>query len=44
MNDTANPITSICTVEDLCGFGGFHGQSPNQWFRFDLFLPSVVRV
>lgn len=34
MNDTANPITSICTVEELCGFGGFHGQSPNQWFRF----------
>ncbi|PPQ92685.1 hypothetical protein CVT25_013992 [Psilocybe cyanescens] len=34
MNNTANPATSICTVEDLCGFGGFHGKDPNQWFRF----------
>ena len=22
MNNTANPVTSICTVEELCGFGG----------------------
>ncbi|KAF4623366.1 hypothetical protein D9613_001726 [Agrocybe pediades] len=34
MNNTANPVTEICTVEDLCGFGGFHGKEPNQWFRF----------
>ncbi|PPQ78062.1 hypothetical protein CVT26_015501 [Gymnopilus dilepis] len=34
MNDTANPVTSVCTVEDLCGFGGFHNETPNQWFRF----------
>ncbi|KAF8971412.1 10 TM acyl transferase domain found in Cas1p-domain-containing protein [Flammula alnicola] len=34
MNNTANPVTEICTVEDLCGFGGFHGGTPNQWFRF----------
>lgn len=34
MNNTANPPTSICTVEDLCGFGGFHNENPNQWFRF----------
>ncbi|KAF8807315.1 rhomboid-domain-containing protein [Phlegmacium glaucopus] len=34
MNNTANPPTSICTVEDLCGFGGFHNKAPNQWFRF----------
>ncbi|KAF8905496.1 hypothetical protein CPB84DRAFT_1771583 [Gymnopilus junonius] len=34
MNNTANPVTSICTVEDLCGFGGFHNEAPNQWFRF----------
>ncbi|KDR84898.1 hypothetical protein GALMADRAFT_233355 [Galerina marginata CBS 339.88] len=34
MNNTANPVTSICTVENLCGFGGFHNEAPNQWFRF----------
>ncbi|KAF8168193.1 hypothetical protein B0H34DRAFT_50608 [Crassisporium funariophilum] len=34
MNNTANPVTSVCTVEDLCGFGGFHNEAPNQWFRF----------
>ncbi|KIM48285.1 hypothetical protein M413DRAFT_22809 [Hebeloma cylindrosporum] len=34
MNNTANPVTSICTVEELCGFGGFPDESPNQWFRF----------
>ncbi|KAF9481031.1 rhomboid-domain-containing protein [Pholiota conissans] len=34
MNNTANPVTQVCTVEDLCGFGGFHGGQPNQWFRF----------
>ncbi len=22
MNNTANPVTEICTVEDLCAFGG----------------------
>ena len=22
MNNTANPATSVCTVEDICGFGG----------------------
>jgi len=34
LNNTANPATSICTVEEICGFGGFHGKAPNQWFRF----------
>jgi membrane associated rhomboid family serine protease len=34
LNDTANPPTSLCTIEDVCGFGGFHGGVPNQWFRF----------
>jgi membrane associated rhomboid family serine protease len=33
MNNTANPPTSVCTVEELCGFGGF-GETPNQTFRF----------
>jgi len=34
LNDTANPPDRLCTVEDLCGHGGFHGQEPNQWWRF----------
>lgn len=33
-NNTANPPDKICTLEDLCSFGGFHGKDPNQWFRF----------
>ena len=23
-----------CKLEDVCGFGGFHNQPPDQWFRF----------
>ncbi|KAK9702284.1 hypothetical protein K7432_011333 [Basidiobolus ranarum] len=23
-----------CSLEELCGFGGFKGGEPNQWFRF----------
>jgi len=34
LNNTANPPTSLCSLEDICGFGGFHGKPPNQWFRF----------
>ncbi|QRW00376.1 clathrin adaptor complex small chain [Ceratobasidium sp. AG-Ba] len=34
MNNTANPPTELCTIETLCGFGGFKNQTPNQWFRF----------
>ncbi|TFK30349.1 rhomboid-domain-containing protein [Coprinopsis marcescibilis] len=35
MNNTANPVTSVCTVADLCGFGGIPSDGePNQWFRF----------
>jgi len=34
LNNTALPPTSICTIEDLCGFGGFKGGEPNQSFRF----------
>jgi len=34
LNNTANPATEICTIADICGFGGFHGKDPNQWFRF----------
>lgn len=34
LNNTANPPTQLCSVEDLCGFGGFHGQPPDQWWRY----------
>ncbi|KAJ7038285.1 hypothetical protein C8F04DRAFT_375518 [Mycena alexandri] len=34
LNNTANPATEICSIEDICGFGGFHNKDPNQWFRF----------
>ncbi|KAF8328875.1 uncharacterized protein EI90DRAFT_2997656 [Cantharellus anzutake] len=33
-NNTANPPTSICTIEQICGFGGFHKKEPDQWWRF----------
>lgn len=29
-----NPPTQLCSLETVCGFGGFHGKDPNQWFRF----------
>ncbi len=34
LNNTANPPTRLCSLEDICGFGGFHGKEPNQWWRF----------
>ncbi|KIP12521.1 hypothetical protein PHLGIDRAFT_81751 [Phlebiopsis gigantea 11061_1 CR5-6] len=34
LNNTANPVDSLCSLEDVCGFGGFHGKDPDQWFRF----------
>ncbi|KIJ68535.1 hypothetical protein HYDPIDRAFT_106736 [Hydnomerulius pinastri MD-312] len=34
LNDTANPPNILCTIEDVCGFGGFHGSAPSQWYRF----------
>ncbi|KZT75109.1 rhomboid-domain-containing protein [Daedalea quercina L-15889] len=34
LNDTANPVTEACPLETICGFGGFHDETPNQWFRF----------
>ncbi|PSR75863.1 hypothetical protein PHLCEN_2v8777 [Hermanssonia centrifuga] len=42
LNDTANPPDQICSLEDICGFGGFHGEEPDQWFR--LSLKSVIRI
>ncbi|CAG8635669.1 10327_t:CDS:2, partial [Ambispora leptoticha] len=28
--------TKICSLDDICGFGGFHGKDPDQWYRFIL--------
>ena len=33
MNDTANPPDRVCPISELCGFGGLHDKTPNQWFR-----------
>lgn len=33
LNDTANPPNLLCPIEEVCGFGGFEGNDPNQWFR-----------
>lgn len=33
LNNTANPPDRLCSLEDICGFGGFDGKEPNQWFR-----------
>ncbi|KAF7965894.1 hypothetical protein HWV62_40995 [Athelia sp. TMB] len=33
-SDTANPPDILCSLETICAFGGFHGDTPNQWFRF----------
>jgi hypothetical protein len=36
-NNTANPVTSLCSLEDVCGFGGFGPTGvPDQSFRFVL--------
>ncbi|KAH9947152.1 rhomboid-domain-containing protein [Amylocystis lapponica] len=34
LNDTANPPDRECSLETLCGFGGFHNEAPDQSFRF----------
>ncbi|THH33565.1 hypothetical protein EUX98_g670 [Antrodiella citrinella] len=34
LNDTANPPDRLCPLEEVCGFGGFHNETPDQWFRF----------
>jgi membrane associated rhomboid family serine protease len=34
LNNTANPPDELCSLETICGFGGFRGNNPNQWFRF----------
>ncbi|KAI0788669.1 rhomboid family-domain-containing protein [Abortiporus biennis] len=44
MNDTANPPDRLCSLETLCGFGGFDDKDPDQWFRFitPIFLHSGI--
>ncbi|KDQ20684.1 hypothetical protein BOTBODRAFT_26699 [Botryobasidium botryosum FD-172 SS1] len=34
MSNTENPPRKRCSLEQICGFGGFKGKKPNQWFRF----------
>ena len=33
-NDTANPPTITCSIEQICAFGGFNGKAPDQAFRY----------
>jgi len=33
-NNTANPATITCSIEQICAFGGFKGEGPDQAFRF----------
>jgi hypothetical protein len=32
LNNTENPssLGPLCSLSDICGFGGFHGQPPDQ--------------
>jgi len=34
LNDTSNPPIFGCSLSDICGFGGFNNEPPNQSFRF----------
>ncbi|KIJ45523.1 hypothetical protein M422DRAFT_29657 [Sphaerobolus stellatus SS14] len=42
LNNTANPPTIACSLSDVCGFGGFKGDEPDQWFRF--FTPIFLHA
>ncbi|WVQ93311.1 hypothetical protein IAU59_000379 [Kwoniella sp. CBS 9459] len=42
LNDTSNPPTTSCSLEEICGHGGFHGENPNQSWRF--FVPIFLHV
>ena len=33
-NNTANPPTITCSIEQICAFGGFNGKEPDQAFRY----------
>ncbi|KAH9025895.1 rhomboid family-domain-containing protein [Lactarius pseudohatsudake] len=43
LNDTANPPDRLCTIEDLCGHGGFHGKEPDQWWR-RVYYPHILHA
>jgi len=38
-NTTSLPATEFCSIEQICAFGGFNGQEPNQWWRCVTVLP-----
>ncbi|KAI0756738.1 rhomboid-domain-containing protein [Daedaleopsis nitida] len=42
LNNTANPVTERCSLETVCGFGGFHNGTPDQYFRF--FTPIFLHA
>lgn len=42
LNDTSSSPTTTCTIEQICGHGGFHGETPDQWWRF--ILPIFLHV
>ncbi|OXG16240.1 rhomboid family membrane protein [Cryptococcus neoformans Tu401-1] len=42
LNDTSTSPTTACTIEQICGHGGFHGETPDQWWRF--ILPIFLHV
>ncbi|WWC73184.1 uncharacterized protein I206_107150 [Kwoniella pini CBS 10737] len=34
LNDTSSTPTSSCSIEEICGHGGFNGENPDQSWRF----------
>ncbi|WWC64118.1 uncharacterized protein I303_106726 [Kwoniella dejecticola CBS 10117] len=34
LNDTSSTPTTSCSIEEICGHGGFHGENPDQSWRF----------
>ncbi|WVQ81172.1 hypothetical protein IAT38_003294 [Cryptococcus sp. DSM 104549] len=34
LNDTSSTPTTACTIEEICGHGGFNGETPDQSWRF----------
>ncbi|SRR5258706_169905 len=40
-NTTSLPA-KLCTIEQICAFGGFNGQEPNQSWRYVFPLPNRV--
>ncbi|ODO01676.1 hypothetical protein I350_06502 [Cryptococcus amylolentus CBS 6273] len=42
LNDTSSTPTTSCTIEEICGHGGFNGNTPDQWWRF--ILPILMHV